>query len=261
MTPAQTLTYKDKMAISERLLELMRMRLTGKTSLGLWPEGQVSAQDPAAISLVGGLAPLPDPDYHREQPPSAMGMVLMVEPDGQGKVIVSVNGRFDVTHRYVPSLQTMKEHVQVGADGERHQQKLPDCFIRFSVQFSDVTFTLDTAHLNQWSEEKLEPLLRSLHKVWETDPRIFRICQVNDKGYINTTIPWGKDDCAGDQELADLVARNLFIGDSILLHDVRLRARLRPPPPNFVCNDSRYLLELYLQNKIESVNCCKSSGR
>jgi hypothetical protein len=31
MTQAQTLTYKDKMAIPEWLLDLMRMRLTGKT--------------------------------------------------------------------------------------------------------------------------------------------------------------------------------------------------------------------------------------
>lgn len=249
----QALTYKDKMAISKRLLELMRMRLTGKTSVVLPPEGQVTAQDPAEISLVGGLAPLPDPDYHREQPPCAMGMVLMVEPDTQGNVVVALNGRFDVTHRYIPSLLTMKEQVQVGADGERHQQKLPDCFKRFSVQFSDASFALDTAHLNQWSEHKLEPLMKSLHNVWETDPRIFRIGQVNDRGYINTTIPWGKDDCASNQDLADLVARNLFIGDSILMHDVRLRARLRPPPPNFAGTESRYLLELYLQNNTESL--------
>jgi hypothetical protein len=253
MTPVETLTYKEKMAISERLLELMRTRLTGKTFVDLPLEGQVSAQDPAEISLVGGLAPLPDPDYHREQPPSAMGMVLMVEPDDQGKVIVSLKGRFDVTHRYVPSLQTMREHVQVGADGERRQQRLPDCYIRFSVQFSDVAFTLDTTHLNQWSEEKLETLLKSFHKVWKADPRIFRICQVNDKGYINTSIPWGHDDCTSDQKLADLVARNIFIGDSILMHDVRLRARLRTPPPNFADKDSRYLLELYLQNNTDSM--------
>lgn len=225
------LTYHDKMAISARLLERMRMRLTGKSTVVLQPEGQVYDQDPAEISLVGGLAQLPDPDYQREQPPSAMGMVLMVEPDTSGKVIVSLNGRFDVTHRYVPSLNTMIKAVQVSADGDRHQQKLPDCFRRFTVQFSDVSFSMDTAHLNQWAEHKLEPLMKSLHKVWETDPRIFRIGQVNDKGYINTTIPWGKDDCASDEELADLVTRSIFAGDSILMHDVRLRARLRPPPP------------------------------
>ena len=248
----QALTYKDKMAISKRLLDLMRMRLTGKTSVVLPPEGQVTAQDPSEISLVGGLAPLPDPDYHREQPPCAMGMVLLVEPDIQGNVVVALNGRFDVTHRYIPSLLTMKEQVQVGVDGERHQQKLPDCFKRFSVQFSGVSFTMDTAHLNQWSEHKLEPLMKSLHNVWKADKRIFRIGQVNDRGYLNTTIPWGKDDCASTQELADLVARNLFIGDSILMHDVRLRARLRLPPPNFASKESRYLLELYLQNNTES---------
>ncbi len=249
----RALTYRDKMAISKRLLELMRMRLTGKSTVVLPPEGQVYDQDPAEISLVGGLAQLPDPDYPREQPPSAMGMVLMVEPDQSGKVVVSLSGRFDVTHRYVPSLETMIKAVQVGANGDRHQQKLPDCFRRFTVQFSDVSFTLDTAHLNQWAEHKLEPLMKSLHNLWETDLRIFRIGQVNDKGYINTTIPWGKEDCASDEELAALVTRSIFTGNSILMHDVRLRARLRPPPPNFAGKENRFLLELYLQNNTDSM--------
>lgn len=247
------LTYRDKMAISERLLVLMRMRLTGKSEVVLPPEGDVYDQDPADISLVGGLAPLPDPDYPREQPPSAMGMVLMVEPDPSGKVVVSLSGRFDVTHRYVPSLETMTKAVQVGNNGERHQQKLPDCFRRFTVQFSEVSFTLDTGHLNQWAEHKLESLMKSLHNVWEADPRIFRIGQVNNKGYINTTIPWGKDHCTSDEELADLARRSIFIGNSILMHDVRLRARLRPPPPNFAGKENRFLLELYLQNNTDSM--------
>lgn len=247
------LAYRDKMAISERLLARMRMRLTGKLEAVLPPEGDVYDQDPADISLVGGLAPLPDPDYPREQPPSAMGMVLMVEPDPSGKVVVSLRGRFDVTHRYVPSLETMMKAVQVGNNGERHQQKLPDCFRRFTVQFSEVSFTLDTAHLNQWAEHKLESLMKSLHNVWETDPRIFRIGQVNNKGYINTTIPWGKDDCTSDEELANLARRSIFVGNSILMHDVRLRARLRPPPPNFAGKENRYLLELYLQNNTDSM--------
>jgi hypothetical protein len=246
-----TLTYKEKMGISSRLLDIMRMRLTGKQTFVLPPEGETTDQDPANISLIGGLAPRPDPDYHREQPPSAMGMVLMVEPNAEGRVEVSLSGRFDVTHRYIPSLQTMRDQLQVGADGEKIQQKLPDCFKRFSVQFSDVRFVLDTGHFNVWSEHKLQPLLESLHKGWRNDLRIFRTCQVNDRGYANLVVPWGRDSCINDEELADTVARNLFIGEGMLLHDVVLRARLRPPPPNFAGVASRYLLELYLQNNTD----------
>ena len=69
------LSYKEKMAISQRLLEEMRLRLTGKSQAVLPPDGVVTDEDPVDISLVGGLAPRPDPDYHREQAPSAMGMV------------------------------------------------------------------------------------------------------------------------------------------------------------------------------------------
>lgn len=247
------LTYQQKMSISERLLGRMRMRLTGKQSVILPPEGVITDQDPADISLVGGLAPRPDPDYHREQPPSAMGMVLMVEPDASGKVGICLNGRFDVTHRCAPSLQTMKDQVQVDANGDKPMQKIPDCFKRFSVQFSDVQFELDTDHLNVWSEHKLEPVLQSLHKVWRLDPRLFRIGKVNEKGYVSMMIPWGKESLASDEELAHHVASNLFIGEGLLPHDVVLRARLRSPPPNFSGKEVRYLLEIYLQNNTESL--------
>jgi len=247
------LNYRDKMALSERLLALMRLRLTGKRLEVLPPQGQVSETDPVDTSLIGGLAPRPDPQYHREQPPSAMGMVLMVSPNGQRQVSVTLQGRFDVTHRYIPDLQTMRERVQVGAAGEKSQQKLPDCFIRFTVEFADVSLSLDSAQLNVWSEYRLEPLMHRLHEVWKRDPRIFRICQLNERGFVNLTMPWGKDSCAGDLEFAQLVAKALFTGNSILEHDVVLRARLRPPPPNFEGQANRYLLELYLQNNTESV--------
>lgn len=244
----QPLTYREEMAISRRLLDRMRLRLTGKPIEILPPDGMLYVQDPAEISLVGGLAQLPDPTYPREQPPSAMGMVLMVEPDVTGKVIVSANGRFDLTHRYIPSFATMIAAVQVGVTGHRDQQRLPDCFKRFTVQFADVMFELSVDSLNQWVEAKLESLMRSLHEVWAKDSRIFRIGQPNDKGYINTMIPWKKDHCASDEALADLVRKSIFVGESILLHDVRLRARLRTPPPNFATTANRYLLEIYLQN-------------
>ncbi|MGF7133119.1 hypothetical protein P3T40_004610 [Paraburkholderia sp. EB58] len=245
------LTYKEKMGISERLLAVMRMRLTGKQTVILAPEGEATDQDPAEISLIGGLAPRPDPEYHREQPPSAMGMVLMVEPDAGGKVEVCLSGRFDVTHRYIPSLQSMREQIQVTADGEKSQQKIPNCFKRYSVQFSAVKFTLDIDHLNVWSEHNLAPLLQSMREACSNDPRVFRACQVNDRGYATLAVPWGRDDCASDEELATLVARHLFVSNEVLAYDVVLRTRLRPPPPNFASEAPRYLLEIYLQNNTD----------
>lgn len=246
------LDYKEKMAISQRLLDAMRLRLTGKNQEVLPPEGVTTNEDPAEISLVGGLAPRPDPDYHREQAPSAMGMVLMVEPDEKGKVVVSVSGRFDLTHRYVPSLRTMLSSIQVGADGDKSQQRVPECFKRFTVPFSEVVLTFTDSELNTWKEHKLASVLKPLQDNWKSDPRIFRICEVNEKGWASQIVPWGQDQCASDEELAELVAKSLFIGDRILEHDVSLRARLRMPPPSFAGKGQRYLLELYLQNNTES---------
>jgi len=246
------LTYKEKMGLSGRLLDLIRLRLTGKQFEALPPEGETSGADPADVSLLGGLAPRPDPDYQREQPPSAMGMVLMIEPDAQGRVELSLSGRFDVTHRYIPTLQTMRDQVQVNATGDKIQQKVPDCFKRHTVKFSDVHFRLDTAHLNVWSEHKLKPVLDAFHEGWKQDPRIFRACQLNDRGFATLTVPWGKDDCASDAEFAEMVAKALFVGDGILEHDVVLRTRLRSPPPNFAGVGGRFLLEIYLQNNTET---------
>ena len=65
------LTYLEKMQVSQRLLDAMRLRLAGKKNSILPPDGVVCIEDPADISLVGSLAPAPDPDYHREQAPSA----------------------------------------------------------------------------------------------------------------------------------------------------------------------------------------------
>ncbi len=246
------LTYKEKMGISRRLLDAMRLRLTGKHMVLLPPDGVITHEDPAEFSLVGGLAPRPDPDYHREQAPSAMGMVLMVEPNEQGQVIISLQGRFDVTHRYIPSLQTMLAHVQVGADGDRSRQKLPDCFKRFTVTFNEISFVLDVSQLSTWKEHKLIDVLGPLQDEWKKDPRIFRICQVTDKGWASQIIPWAHGHCTTDDELADLVSKSLFIGDSIFQHDVVIRTRLRPPPPSFAGN-GRFLLEIYLQNNTDTL--------
>lgn len=245
------LTYKEKMGLSQRLLDAMRLRLSGKQAVLLPPEGAITLEDPAEISLVGGLAPRPDPDYHREQAPSAMGMVLMVKPNAQGQVIISLQGRFDVTHRYIPSLQIMLANIQVGADGDKTRQKLPECYKRFTVTFTDINFTLDVSQLNNWQEHKLNAVLGPLQDDWKKDRRIFRLCQVNDKGWANQIIPWGHDHCSTDDELADLVTKSLFIDDSILEHDVVIRTRLRPPPPSF-SGEGQFLLEIYLQNNTDS---------
>jgi hypothetical protein len=243
-----SLTYREKMSISQGLLERIRLRLTGKPQEILPADGAIYDQDPVEISLVGGLASPPDPTYPREQPPCAMGMVLLVEPDAKGSVSVSVCGRFDVTHRYIPTLATMTTAVLVGAAGTRNQQRIPECYKRFTVPFTDIVFQLNVADVNQWAEYSLDPAIQSLHTGWESDQRLFRLGRSNDRGYVNTTIPWQKDQCTTDEDFTELVRRSLFVSDGLLLHSVRLRARLRHPPPHFDNTGSRYLLEIYLEN-------------
>lgn len=243
-----SLTYLEKMSISERLLESMRLRLTSKSVSNIAREGLITSDDPAEISLIGGLAPRPDPDYHREQAPSAMGMILLVSPNLHGKIEIVLKGRFDVTHRYIPSLKTMLENVQTGADGDRNRQKLPDCYKRFTVNFDDIQLILDSTHINTWQECELASVLNPLQNQWKDDPRIFRICAVNEKGWASQIIPWAQNEYLSDDALAKHVGKSLFIGENILEHDVVIRTRLRRPPPVFSDWDPCLLLEIYLQN-------------
>jgi len=175
----------------------------------------------------------------------------MVRPNPQGQVSISLQGRFDVTHRYIPSLQIMLSHLQVGADGDKSRQKLPDCYKRFTVTFSEINFILDVNHLNIWKESELKSVLGPMQEDWKNDRRIFRHCQVNDKGWASQIIHWTHDQCENDDDLADLVAKSLFIDDSILEHDVVIRTRLRPPPLSFA-GKGKFLLEVYLQNNTDS---------
>jgi hypothetical protein len=245
------LTYLEKMQVSQRLLDAMRLRLAGKKNSILPPDGVMCTEDPADVSLVGGLAPAPDPDYHREQAPSAMGMVLMVKPDEIGKISFSINGRFDVTHRFIPDLTTMLSKIQVGTSGDKNQQKIPDCFKRFTVSFKDLSFVLDINQLNTWNQKSFEDIFSPLNETWKQDIRIFRVCKVNDRGWANQSIPWEEDCCADNIEFAEHVSRSIFIGDEIFKHDVVIRTRLRLPPPSFNLGGV-FLLEVYLQNNSET---------
>ena len=132
---------------------------------------------------------------------------------------------WSISFRTLPARRSFSASVRTGLREKIAMIKKE--FKRYTVTFSDVNFKLDADHLNVWYEHKLKPVLDSFHERWKQDPRIFRACQVNDRGFATLMVPWGKDDCASDAEFAEMVAKALFIGDSILEHDVVLRTRLR----------------------------------
>jgi hypothetical protein len=246
------LTYKEKMVITERLLNRMKLSLSGKKTFLLPIDGVISNEDPSDTSLVGVLAPRPDPNFRREQAPSAMGMVLMIEPNIKGEVSVNLNGRFDVTHRYIPSLRTMLDHVQVGPEGEKSRQKIPETYKRFTVCFNAIEIALNVNQLNRWIEIDLNSVMRPLQESWKLDPRIFRLGKVNEQGWVSQIVPWIQDQCESDEQLVELIAKTLFISEDILEHAIVIRARLRSPPIKFE-DKGRFLLEIYLQNNTETL--------
>jgi hypothetical protein len=243
-----SLSYKDEMRLTQWVLNSLRLRLTGKHEFVLPDGGVESDEDPAQTCLIGSLASAPDLTYHGPQPPSAMGMVLMVEPGAGERVRLTVRGRFDVSHRYLPTLAVMERELNVVDGRPKDSQKLPEGFKRFTVSFEDIDIELDARKLNVWQEVSLAPVIKEQAAVWAEDPRIFRRCSLNERGMANLIFPWQDGACETDEDLATYLARHLFESQEILPHEVRLRARLRASPPSFVDMPSRYLLEVYLQN-------------
>jgi hypothetical protein len=243
-----SLSYKDEMRLTHWVLNSLRLRLTGKRDSILPPAGVESDEDPAHTCLIGSLASAPDLTYHGPQPPSAMGMVLMVEPGAGHQVRLVLRGQFDVSHRYLPTLAVMERELNVVDGRPKDSQKLPEGFKMFTVSFNDIELNLNANALNVWQEVSLIPLIKAQAAVWAEDPRMFRRCSLNERGMANLIFPWQEGICETDDDLAAHLARHLFEGRDILQHDVRLRARLRVSPPSFVDMPSRFLLEVYLQN-------------
>ncbi|CAE6967690.1 hypothetical protein R69608_07035 [Paraburkholderia nemoris] len=246
------LSYKEEMSLTQWVLDALRLRLTGKDSHRLHEGGMESEIDPAQTCLIGALAAAPDPTFHGPQRPRAMGMVLMVEPGRNSTVEFSIQGRFDISHRYIPTLELMERSLNVVDGRAKDTQKIPEFFKRFTVSFEDIHLRLDAAKLNAWQEVELTEVMQDAVNKWSEDVRIFRQCAVNERGFLDASVPWHDGALKTDEDLARHVSKILFQSHTILRHDVRVRARLRLAPPSFVDAPSRYLLEVYLQNCTEA---------
>lgn len=247
-------TYLDKMHLTKMFFEEFRLRMTDKLQPVLPPEGVAyRTLNPATRSLVGSVGHQPNPDFAGPQPPSALGMVLMVRPDGDGRVRCEVAGRFDVVHRYIPDYDHMRAEVIPETNGPKKIQQVPLAFRRYTVSFENAVLEFDAGAPGKWVEDAvaLPAQLTQSQDHWRTDERVFRLCRTTDTGGARYYFNWDDERIASQEALNRVIYREIFDDpDKVMPYDVRLRGRLRRTPPSFANAQGAFLVEVYLENQV-----------
>lgn len=248
-------TYADEMHLTKTFFDEFRLRMTDKTHSVLPPEGvPYRTINPATRSLVGSVGHQPNPDFAGPQPPSAIGIVLMVKPDSSGRVRCSISGQFDLVHRYIPDYEHMRDELIPETNGPKKKQQIPLAFRRFTVTFENALLDFDVNTTGLWIEDtKVLPsqLAKNL-ETWMSDERVFRLCRTTDSGGARYYFDWDDERIVTQEALNDVICREIFEDpEKIMPYDVRLRGRLRRTPPSFTATGGAYLVEFYLENQVQ----------
>lgn len=253
-----TFQYLDEMRLTSQFLDAFRLRLSDKLHPVLPPQGMLYERvEPNSKSLVGCLGAAPNPDFQGPQPPNALGMVLLVTPDENGEVRVTLSGQFDLSHRYIPEVTTMREDLVMdqyeGQEQPRRSQLISLAFRKYTVLFEDIDMILDTRTPNAWvgGAPLLEPVLEAHRMLLGQDQRVMRRCRQHDSGGAVFNFNWHEHLLDSQQTLNDAVYTQIIAQPNELLqYQVALRGRLRPAPAALLAGDQRsYLLEIYLENQ------------
>lgn len=248
------LSYPQKMRLMEHFLPEFRLRLADKAADVLPAQGLLyEGTEPVMQSLLGSLGCRPDPGYSGPPSPSALGMVLLLDADAQGLVRLRVSGQFDLVHRYIPSLEAMRQALITapGGGAPAATQKLEPAFRRYTVTFEDAVIEVCAQDLGCWVEgSELEAALADARARCLDDERVFRRCHTNDYGKPILGLPWIDAAMTSQAALNGAVYRALFAnGAEVLPYAVGLRVRLRALPAHFVNAGGRFLAEVYLENR------------
>jgi len=257
------LTYLEEMQLTLAFQDALRLKLTDKTDDVLPPEGKLyQTMDPSTQSLLGSLGGAPDPSFAGPPTPSAMGIVLMVAPDTKGYVKCRLSGQFDVVHREIPDLAFMRENLIAEASGLKLKQQIAIAYRRFTIQFDDVLLAFNSENAGEWvyDGDLVQARIAAHELQCLQDPRIFRKCNVNDRGNAQFYFDWFDALVVSQEVLNSTVTSALFTDTSCVApYQVRLRGRLRRLPPSFEETHNRFLMELYLEN-ISTAEAMKPFG-
>lgn len=253
------LSFGDKSNINRKLIDALSLRLRDKdTDVIPWPGVSYNDRLPFEMAIAGSIGYAPNPDFHGAQPPSSMGMVLLLEPDSHGKIGATVNGQFDICFRQIPDLALQKAKLKKEGGDPKPTQSVALSYRRITVEFRDVAIALDVdTDLNNWvvpeSNNTLEAALSDIQEQCLADPRIFKVPRQLDSGNAKFVFNWpdGGDENAvvNQKEFNEIIMRDLFErDDDVLRHKVRLRARARKAPANLSNIPKAYLVEIFIEH-------------
>lgn len=246
------LNQLDKNRFNETLLRLLKKRLSGKSSSVVSTGESFSRTNPAQECLIGNIGPMRDPNYDGPQPPNAMGMVLLVAPDDDGRVTVNLSGQFDVVHRAIPGIDEVLAELLHDSGRPRPSQPILESFTRATVCFQDVTFSFQVPQdLGTWSYDStaVANCMQDVNRRLLSNPRIYRNCNLAPNGRPLLTFPWAPNITTQDA-LNNVIHHIIFApgADRVLTYHVGLQARVRRPPASLTDLSGAVLLEIYLVN-------------
>lgn len=251
----ESLSFRDKSTFNRRLLERLALRLTDKENHIIpWPGKRYYHDQPANLSLLGSVGLPPDPNFAGPQPPNSMGMVLLLKPDSNGCITVSVGGQFDINHRAIPELDVMIQELKRDGATPKPTQPIVTSYRRMTVCYEAVPITIKLPEdLNIWVRPEkghtLDTELMALENKCLADPTIFKLCHTNSNGNAQVDFPWNSDTIISQESLNQVVATHLFADSSrILSYLVELRVRARRPPASLTNIKGAYLVEIFLVN-------------
>lgn len=248
------LSFTQKSDLNLAILDALRLRLLDKDeSVIPFPGKHYDFLDPANQSIMGSIGQEPDPDFDGVQPPNSMGMVLLVSPDGEGRIECTLSGQFDLSWRYIPDLDVMVENLSREGARVKDTQPVVTSFRRMTVEFEGVGLKFMLPKDNgRWlvtgDDSPLQLALSQLESELLEDPRVFKVCEVGATGGAKFDFDW--DTSIETQEaLNRAVAASIFTDtEDLLRYQVRLRARARRAPGSLRGGEGAYLLEIYLEN-------------
>ena len=249
------LSFREKSDLNRRILDLLALRLIDKESPIIeWPGKRYYHDEPANRSLMGSIGHRPDPDFSGPQPPNAMGMVILVTPDAQGRIHLNLSGQFDITHRCIPELAVMRQELKRDGEMIKPTQPIVTAYRCMTISFDNVSLELNLpADTNQWvrpaSGNALGQALDAINNRCLEDPEIFKRCHTGPTGAALVDFAWNDEQITDQAAFNSVVTASLFDDTGqVLEYEVQLRARGRLAPPSLTTVDNAYMVEVFLEN-------------
>lgn len=228
-----SLLYPHKTTLLESLAEDVFQRSTGKPLEGLPLDGAYHRSTEALSScLVGNLASVWPDAPPGQQRPHSLGLSFLVMPADDGTIRFSVDGRFDINIRSLPTLDDQVADLLHDGSTVRPRQAVTPMMRRFTVNFSNGIFEghIGSSQL-EYRADRNDVVTIELNELEDRligDPQIFRESQLSRSGRnIEAYMPWPANGFDSDEIFWRAAGGAFFVGPRCVPYRVGLVGRIR----------------------------------